>query len=104
MWAGNDDQTVPVMSLDGQGVISVLSNICPEETNTMVQAAIAGDYATASQLQCRLLRLIELLFCEVNPIPVKEAMKLIGYDCGTCRLPLTSLSRENKRRLQEYFA
>ncbi len=104
VWAGNDDQTVPAISLGGQGVISVLSNICPEETNTMVQAALTGDYATASQLQCRLLRLIELLFCEVNPIPVKEAMKRIGYDCGTCRLPLTSLSRENKRRLQEYFA
>ncbi len=104
VWAGNDDQTVPVMSLGGQGVISVLSNICPSETNVMVQAALNGDFATASQLQCSLLRLIELLFCEVNPIPVKEAMKLIGYDCGTCRLPLTSLSRENKRRLQEYFA
>lgn len=104
VWAGNDDQTVPVMSLGGQGVISVLSNICPAETNAMVQAALSGDYATASQLQCNLLRLIELLFCEVNPIPVKEAMKLIGYDCGTCRLPLTSLSRANKRRLQEYFA
>ena len=104
VWAGNDDQTVPVMSLGGQGVISVLSNICPEETNAMVQAAISGDYTTASQIQCSLLQLIELLFCEVNPIPVKEAMKLIGYDCGTCRLPLTSLSRANKLRLQEYFA
>ena len=104
IWSGNDDQTVPIMSMGGHGVISVLSNICPAETKAMVHATLNGDYVTASQMQCRLLRLIELLFCEVNPIPVKEAMKLIGYDCGPCRLPLTSLSITNRRRLQEYFA
>lgn len=104
IWTGNDDQIVPVMSMGGQGVISVLSNICPAETNAMVQAALAGDFETASALQCRMMKLIDLLFCEVNPIPVKEAMKLIGYDCGECRLPLVRLSRVNRRRLEEYLA
>lgn len=104
VWAGNDDQIVPVMSLGGQGVISVLSNVCPTETNALTQAALAGDFDTAAALQCELLPLIELLFCEINPIPVKEAMKLIGFDCGECRLPLVSLSRVNQRKLEKYFA
>lgn len=104
IWSGNDDMTVPVISLGGQGVISVLSNICPAETKAITQAALSGDYATATALQLRLLPLIELLFCEVNPIPVKEAMHYIGYDCGPCRLPLTELSAENKRKLAMYFA
>ena len=101
VWSGNDDLTVPVMSLGGAGVISVLSNILPEETAAMAEAALAGDFDTASALQCSLLPLIEQLFCEVNPIPVKEAMKMIGYDCGGCRLPLTTLSSSNARRLRE---
>jgi 4-hydroxy-tetrahydrodipicolinate synthase len=92
------------MSLGGQGVISVLANVCPAETQAITQAALAGDFDTAAALQCQLLPLIELLFCEINPIPVKEAMKLIGFDCGECRLPLVSLSRVNRRRLEEYFA
>lgn len=104
VWSGNDDQIVPVMSLGGHGVISVLSNVCPEETQAMTQAALAGDFDTAAALQCELMPLIELLFCEVNPIPVKAAMKLVGYDCGGCRLPLVSLSRVNQRRLEAYFA
>ena len=104
IWTGNDDQIVPSISMGGKGVISVLSNICPEETNAMVHAAMAGDFETASALQCAMLKLIDLLFCEVNPIPVKEAMKLIGYDCGECRLPLVRLSRVNRRKLEEYFA
>ena len=104
IWAGNDDQIVPVISLGGQGVISVLSNVCPVETAAMANAALDGDLDTAAALQCRLSGLIELLFCEVNPIPVKAAMKLIGYDCGDCRLPLGSLSNENRKRLEAYFA
>lgn len=104
VWSGNDDQTVPVMSVGGQGVISVLSNIYPKETQIMAQAAIAGEYETAKILQQDFMQLIDLLFCEVNPIPVKAAMKLIGYDCGECRLPLVSLSRVNQRRLEAYFA
>lgn len=101
IWSGNDDQAVAVMSLGGAGVISVLSNIAPVETHAMTQAALAGDFDTASALQVRLLPLIEALFHEVNPIPVKAAMKLIGYDCGECRLPLTSATRESLNRLEE---
>lgn len=104
IWSGNDDQIVPALSLGGKGVISVLSNICPAETAAMAEAALAGDFDTASALQCQLQPLIELLFCEVNPIPVKAAMKLIGYDCGDCRLPLASLSKENQKKLDSFFA
>ena len=94
VWSGNDDQAAAVMSLGGSGVISVLSNVAPIETNAMADAALAGDFDTAAALQLKLLPLIEVLFREVNPIPVKAAMKLIGYDCGECRLPLTGASRE----------
>ena len=101
IWSGNDDQAVPVISLGGMGVISVLSNVLPIETRAMASAALDGDFDTAAALQCQLQPLIELLFCEVNPIPVKAAMKLIGYDCGGCRLPLTALSKENQKKLEE---
>lgn len=104
VWSGNDDQIVPVMSLGGQGVISVLSNVCPIQTAAMANAALDGDFDTAAALQCDLLPLINLLFCEVNPIPVKAAMKCIGYDCGSCRLPLAGLTPENQKRLENYFA
>ena len=104
IWSGNDDMIVPTLSLGGQGVISVMSNVAPVETNAMVQSALAGDFDTAAALQCQLLPLIKLLFCEVNPIPVKAAMKIIGYDCGGCRLPLTSLSPENQKEIAEYLA
>lgn len=103
VWSGNDDLIVPVMSLGSQGVISVLSNVLPVQTQAMTQAALAGDFETASALQCELLPLIKLLFCEVNPIPVKAAMQCIGFDCGGCRLPLTSLSAENLQKMKAYF-
>ncbi len=103
IWSGNDDQIVPVIALGGQGVISVLSNVCPEETLVMAGAALDGDFDTASDLQYRLQPVVEALFCEVNPIPVKAAMKLIGLDCGGCRLPLTEISRENLGRLEKLF-
>ena len=103
VWSGNDDQIVPVISLGGQGVISVLSNVCPEETVVMAGAALDGDFDTASDLQCRMQPLVEALFSEVNPIPVKAAMKLIGLDCGGCRLPLTEMGEENLGRLRRLF-
>lgn len=103
IWSGNDDMVVPTLSLGGQGVISVLSNVAPLETKAMVDAALSGDYATASALQCQLLPLIKLLFCEVNPIPVKAALKCIGFDCGGCRLPLTPLSQENQQKMKIHF-
>lgn len=99
IWSGNDDLIVPTMALGGKGVISVLSNVKPEETVQMCEAALDGDFETAAELQCNLLPLIDFLFCEVNPIPVKAAMKHIGYDCGVCRLPLCGLSSEKFEKL-----
>lgn len=100
LWSGNDDMTVPIMSLGGKGVISVLSNVEPVLTQAMTLAALDGDFDTAAAIQLELLPLIEALFSEVNPIPVKAAMKIIGYDCGGCRLPLTTLSKENYEKLK----
>ena len=104
VWSGNDDLAVPVISLGGSGVISVLSNVCPVEVSAMVNAALDGDMDTATALQLQLQPLCDLLFCEVNPIPVKEAMDCIGFDCGECRLPLCRLSKENQKRIRDFFA
>lgn len=101
VWSGNDDQAVAAMALGAKGVISVVSNVMPEETQAMAQAALAGDFDTASDLQCRLLPLIDSLFREVNPIPVKAAMEIIGYDCGNCRLPLGNPQPETWQRLRQ---
>lgn len=101
LWSGNDDQAAAVLSLGGDGVISVLSNVLPVEAQAMAKAALDGDFDTAADLQIRLLPLIEALFREVNPIPVKAAMKLIGYDCGDCRLPLTSATKETVNVLKK---
>lgn len=103
IWSGNDDLTVPVMALGGQGVISVSSNICPLEVSAMTRAALDGDFDTAAALQCQMQTLNELLFCEVNPVPVKFAMKCIGFDCGSCRLPLSELTAVNQKKLETYF-
>lgn len=100
IWSGNDDHAVAAMALGAKGVISVLSNVCPQETAIMAQAALEEDYLTASRLQCQMLPLIEALFAEVNPIPVKVAMELIGLDCGPCRLPLGPISQQVKQRLE----
>lgn len=99
IWSGNDDQAVAAMALGARGVISVLSNVLPAETQAMAQAALDGDFDTASALQCDMLPLIDALFSEVNPIPVKAAMEMIGYDCGHCRLPLAPISKENAEKL-----
>ncbi len=103
IWAGNDDMIVPVIALGGRGVISVMSNVVPIQTRYLVNAALDGDFDTASAIQIELLPLIELLFCEVNPVPVKAAMARIGYDCGSCRLPLTTLTEENVNKIDAYF-
>jgi len=100
IWSGNDDQIVPMMSLGGAGVISVLSNVAPEKTIAMANAALDGDFDTAAALQIELLPLIQALFSQVNPIPVKAAMREIGFDCGGCRLPLTDLSPEKLEQLK----
>lgn len=104
VWTGNDDLIVPAISVGAKGVVSVLSNILPMQTRAMTEAALAGDLDTASALQQELQPLVELLFCEPNPIPVKAAMKYMGFDCGSCRLPLTDLSPENRKRLDAYFS
>lgn len=100
IWSGNDDMASAVIALGGSGVISVLSNILPEETKDLVESALDGDFDTAADLQLRLLPLIEVLFSEVNPIPVKAAIKIIGYDCGSCRLPLTEASQNTVKKLK----
>lgn len=103
VWTGNDHHTTAAMALGAQGVISVVSNVCPEEMNSLARAALAGDFDTAAALQCSLLKLTDLMFCEVNPIPVKEAMRRIGYDCGGCRLPLCPLSESNRKKFDAFF-
>ncbi len=101
VWTGNDEHAVAAMALGAKGVISVVSNVLPVEVKTLCDAALAGDFDTAAALQCGLQPLTEELFREVNPIPVKEAMALVGYDCGQCRLPLTRLTAANQIRLKE---
>lgn len=103
IWSGNDDLAVTAMALGAKGVISVASNVAPMEVQMMAEAALDGDFDTAAALQIELLPLIELLFCEVNPIPVKAAMKLKGCDCGDCRLPLTGLTKDNFEKMKAYF-
>ena len=100
VWSGNDDQTVPVMALGGAGVISVASNVIPKQMHDLTQVALKGDFANASALQRKYQRLMDLLFCQVNPIPVKAAMRMIGMDCGECRMPLDGLTDENARKLR----
>lgn len=92
IWSGNDDQIVPVMSLGGKGVISVLANVAPRDTSRMAHAFLDGDVATARTLQLRYLPLIAALFAEANPIPVKTAVGWLGFDVGELRLPLTPIS------------
>lgn len=101
VWSGNDDMIVPMMALGAKGVISVLSNVIPTQTQIMCRAALAGDFDTAAALQIEFQPLIEALFSEVNPIPVKEAMKIIGFDCGGCRLPLSPMSEANRKKLRD---
>lgn len=94
VYSGNDDIIVPMMSLGAAGVISVLSNILPQETHDMAQLCLENNCKEAAKLQLKYLELINALFSEVNPIPIKEAMKLMGMDVGECRLPLTRMSEE----------
>lgn len=95
IWSGNDDQIVPLMSMGGKGVISVLSNVAPQETHDITQLCFDNNYPEAAQLQIRLNTLISALFCEVNPIPVKKAMELLGWKSGGLRMPLIAPSEEH---------
>lgn len=99
IYSGNDDQIVPIMSLGGKGVISVLSNILPEETHKLCELCLGGNFGGAAELQLRYLKLINALFCEVNPIPVKTAMAELGYCDIEMRLPLCEMDDVNKAKL-----
>lgn len=95
MYSGNDDQVVPLLSVGGIGVISVVANIAPKEMHDMVMSYLDGDVKHAMELQLKIKPLNDALFCEVNPIPVKTAMNLLGHEVGELRLPLTSMSDKN---------
>ena len=99
IYSGNDDQIVPILSLGGKGVISVLSNVMPRETSEMCKMFFRGDVAGARDLQLRLLPLVNALFCEVNPIPVKAAVSAMGYCENYLRLPLTPMEPQNEEKL-----
>ena len=101
VYSGNDDQIVPVLSLGGKGVISVLSNILPKETHDMVASYLEGDVAKSCEMQLKYFDLVKALFCEVNPIPVKKALNLMGLEVGSLRLPLTEMEDANAKRLEE---
>lgn len=100
IYSGNDDQTVPMMALGAKGVISVLSNIAPRQVHDMCRAYLDGDMQKASRMQIDAIPLIEALFCEVNPIPVKEAMNLMGMEVGPLRKPLVEMEPANRERLR----
>jgi 4-hydroxy-tetrahydrodipicolinate synthase len=99
LYSGNDDQIVPLLSLGGIGVISVLSNIAPKETHDIVMKYLDGDTKGSLELQLQMIPLIEALFCEVSPIPVKTAMNLMGKECGPLRAPMCEMEPENQKRL-----
>ena len=99
LYSGNDDQIVPLMSLGGLGVISVLSNLLPRETSELCHAFLRGDVRTAAAMQFKYHKLIDALFCEVNPIPVKAAMTRLGFGDGSIRLPLTPMTEANENKL-----
>lgn len=99
VYSGNDDQIVPILALGGKGVISVLSNVAPQQTHDICAKYFDGDVKGSAKMQLEALPLIEQLFSEVNPIPVKKAMQLMGMDCGGVRMPLTELTKEHTESL-----
>lgn len=99
IYSGNDDQIVPILSLGGLGVISVLSNIVPKETHEIVYEFMNNNISKSLELQLKYLKLIKALFCEVNPIPVKAGLNMIGFNAGTPRLPLVEMSENGKNKL-----
>ena len=101
IYSGNDDQIVPICALGGIGVISVLSNVAPRETHNMVEYCMMNRYDKARELQHKALDLVNALFCEVNPIPVKAALRMQGFEVGNPRLPLTEMEPEHKEVLRK---
>lgn len=101
LWSGNDDQIYDLMERGGKGVISVLSNICPQETHDIVQKYLDGDKEGSKEMMDKYLKLAKAMFVDVNPIPVKEAVNLIGFKAGPCRLPLIEMDDANKAYVKE---
>lgn len=101
MYSGNDDMVIPLMSLGGKGVISVLANVAPRQTHDMCAAFLAGDAKKAGEMQLQLKPLIDALFMDVNPIPVKMAVNMMGMEAGPLRLPLCEMDTENTAKLAE---
>ena len=99
IYSGNDDQIIPIMALGGKGVISVLSNVAPRQTHDICQKFLDGDVQGAMQMQLDAIDLVRALFCEVNPIPVKEALNLMGKKVGPLRMPLSQMEEANSKRL-----
>jgi len=99
VYSGEDPLVVPTMAMGGKGVISVVSNVAPRECTAMTDACLRGDYAEAADWQCRLLPLIQALFCEVNPIPAKAAVAAMGFGRENLRMPLSRMEEPNRQRL-----
>lgn len=100
IYSGNDDQIVPIMALGGIGVISVLSNVAPRQTHEICQKFLDGDVAGSRKMQLEAMELCDALFCEVNPIPVKKALNLMGMEAGVLRMPLTEMEDGNTAKLK----
>ncbi|MBE7071003.1 MAG: 4-hydroxy-tetrahydrodipicolinate synthase, partial [Ruminococcaceae bacterium] len=101
LYSGEDGLAVPMVSLGAKGVISVVANILPREMSQMIHSYIDGDIQKARDMQISLIPLVKALFCEVNPIPVKEAMNILGWNAGPCRLPLCEMSEANHNKMVE---
>ena len=104
VYSGEDTQTLPIASLGGKGVISTFSNIMPKEMHELATASVAGNLKTAQALTFKYLDLMNALFMDVNPIPVKQALNLMGFNCGHCRLPLADMSDEQIAKLKAEMA
>ncbi|NLU35767.1 MAG: 4-hydroxy-tetrahydrodipicolinate synthase [Clostridiales bacterium] len=106
IYSGNDDMVVPLLAAGGKGVISVVANVAPADTHRMVESFMEGNLQESLELQLKLMPLVKALFCEVNPIPVKTAMNLMGFNMGPLRLPLTDMAENNleflKQQMKEY--
>lgn len=100
VYSGNDDQITAIMSLGGKGVISVLSNVAPQVAHDIAATALAGDFEASRRLQLEYLELCNALFMDVNPIPVKQAMRMMGFDAGPLRMPLCDMSEANTEKLR----
>ncbi len=101
LYSGNDNQIIPVLSLGGKGVISVMANIAPKDVHEVVTKYLSGDHAGSLALQLKMLPVVRALFCEVNPVPVKEALNMMGYNAGGYRMPLVEMEPANRERLKK---